>query len=282
MPGARCGDPHRRESRFALEARFRRVGRYARRHGSLGDGVPARLSREGVRSGCGVDEVEQYAGHGGGLPASGGRDGAGRDGLSAPPGRHRGRERDRGAHQECCRYRSAFGGRYRRYDPRFADRSARKRDSGSTAFGRSFCPPQRGVRRQISGALYADAILSAERYTNSLDSLRVACRLAGDRSPDRESYGRAAGRDPEPRPGGRTCRGVPPLRGSDGRSRRRQSRRRSGAALSGRVGGRHSDRRAAPFGKGDRGDRADDPAGGPRADVPHRIHRLPELRSYAL
>ena len=28
MPGARRGDPHRRESRFALEARFRRVGRY--------------------------------------------------------------------------------------------------------------------------------------------------------------------------------------------------------------------------------------------------------------
>ena len=61
-----------------------------------------------------------------------------------------------------------------------------------------------------------------------------------------------------------------------------QSRRRSGVALSGRAGGRHSDRRAAPFGKGDRGDRADDPAGSPRADVPHRIHRLPELRSYAL
>ena len=75
---------------------------------------------------------------------------------------------------------------------------------------------------------------------------------------------------------------VPPLRRSDGRSRRRQSRCRSGGALSGRAGGRHSDRRAASFGKGDRGDRADDPAGGPRADVPHRIHRLPELRPHAL
>ena len=144
---------------------FGRVGRYARRHGSLGDGVPARLSREGVRSGCGVDEVEQYAGHGGGLPASGGRDGAGRDGLSAPPGRHRGRERDRGAHQECCRYRSAFGGRYRRYDPRFADRSARKRDSGSTAFWSIILPAAAGsspsnirsaIRRRdiVGGAIY--------------------------------------------------------------------------------------------------------------------------------
>ena len=126
-----------------------------------------------------------------------------------------------------------------------------------------------------------------ERYTPTRYSRRTRVqtpliRLAGDRSPDRESYGRTAGCDPEPRPGGRTRRGVPPLRGYDGRSRRRQSRRRSGVALSGRAGGRHSDRRAAPFGKGDRGDRADDPAGSPRADVPHRIHRLPELRSYAL
>ena len=37
-----------------------------------------RVCREkGVRSGRGVDEVEQYAGHGGRLPASGGSDGAG-------------------------------------------------------------------------------------------------------------------------------------------------------------------------------------------------------------
>ena len=45
---------------------------------------------------------------------------------------------------------------------------------------------------------------------------------------------------------------------------------------------RHSDRAPHLSEKGDRGDRADDPAGSPRADVPHRIHRLPELRSYAL
>ena len=61
------------------------------------------------------------------------------------------------------------------------------------AFWSIILPAAAGVRRQIFGALYADAILSAERYTNSLDSLRVACRLAGDRSPDRESYGRACG-----------------------------------------------------------------------------------------
>ena len=56
-----------------------------------------------------------------------------------------------------------------------------------------------------------------------------------------------------------------------------------GSLLSGRAGRRHSDRRAATFRKSEIArDRADDPAGSPRADVPHRIHRLPELRSYAL
>ena len=126
VPRARRGAAHRRQPRVAGEARFRRVGRHAPGHGGLGHGVFAGVPGVRFRSGGGLDEVVEHARHGRRLPSAGRGDGYRRYALSDPSGRHRGRERHRGAREERRGHRGADGRRHRRHDPRLADRGPRK------------------------------------------------------------------------------------------------------------------------------------------------------------
>ena len=211
MPRAGRRTAHRCQSRVALEARFRPLGRYAAGHGRLGDGVSAGLQGAGVRSGRRVDEVEQYAGHGRRLSSLGRSDGRRRYALSDSSGRYRGRKRHRGAHQERRGHRGADGRRHRRYDPRFADRSARKRNPRRRTAGEAFRPAAGQIPRTASRTLFADRIPPPYERRGAGRPHRAAGGLLRDRSRVGESDGRTAGCDPEPRHAP-ARRGQTPLR----------------------------------------------------------------------
>ena len=153
LPRAGRGPAHRGEPRLARPPHRGRMGRYAARHGGVGDGVPAPLPGAGLRPGGGLDEVEQHAGDGGGLPAAGRRDGPRGDGLSPASGRYRGGKRTGGAHQERRGNRGAARRRHRRHDPRFADRSPRARDTRRAAAGGPFRRASGPVPRPPSRAV---------------------------------------------------------------------------------------------------------------------------------